>query len=58
MLGTGYVAHSSIQSVIETHLAAYFEVRHPRCVSQITKLNNRRLEVKTQLYYIIYIRRW
>jgi len=32
-----------------------FEVRHPRCVSQITKLNSRSLKVKTQLYIYIYI---
>jgi hypothetical protein len=34
------------------HDEATFEVRHPRCVSQNTKLNSRRLKVKTQLYYI------
>jgi hypothetical protein len=33
----------------------YFEVQHPTCVSQITKLNSRRLKFKTQLYYTIYI---
>jgi hypothetical protein len=32
-----------------------FEVRHPRCVSQITKLYSGRLKVKTQLYIYIYI---
>ena len=33
-----------------------FEVRHPRCVNQTTKLKSIRLKVKTQLYYIyIYI---
>jgi hypothetical protein len=33
-----------------------FQVRHLRCVSQITKLHSRRLKVKTQLYYLyIYI---
>jgi len=29
-----------------------FEVRHPGCVSQITKFYSRSLKVKTQLYYI------
>ena len=32
-----------------------FEARHPRCVSQITKLYSRRLKVKTQLYILYYI---
>jgi hypothetical protein len=36
-------------------IAHRFEVRHPRCVSQITKLYSRRLKVKTQLYYYMYI---
>ena len=37
-------------------ISSCFEVRHPSCVSQITKLNSRRLKIKTQLYYTyIYI---
>jgi hypothetical protein len=38
----------------ENTLRFEFKVQHPRCVNQITKLNSRRLQVKT-LYIILYV---
>jgi hypothetical protein len=38
----------------QTHNIFCFEVRHPRCVTQIAKINNRRFKVKKN-YIISYI---